>query len=117
MLETFNSYEEIIGETAIYPDVGKGSQAAIAYCSLGLSGESGEFSEKVKKWIRDGKFDARLAAKELGDVLWYVTAAAKELGYSLQDIAEMNAVKLLERKRTNTLQGSGDEREVSQVQS
>jgi NTP pyrophosphatase (non-canonical NTP hydrolase) len=117
MLKTFEEYEGIISETAIYPDVGKGSSMALSYAALGLTGESGEYAEKVKKYIRDGVFDKRLAAKELGDVLWYLTASARELGYSLQDIAEMNAVKLLERKRLGMLQGNGDEREVSKEQS
>jgi NTP pyrophosphatase (non-canonical NTP hydrolase) len=108
--KTFADYESIIVATAIYPDVGKGSQLGLAYTALGLTGEAGEFSEKIKKWIRDGNLDSRLAAKELGDVLWYLTASARELGYSLQDIAEMNMVKLLARKNAGTLQGSGDER-------
>jgi NTP pyrophosphatase (non-canonical NTP hydrolase) len=106
----FDEYEKIIGDTAIYPDVGKGTQVALSYTALGLVGEGGEFSEKVKKWIRDGVIDKRLAAKELGDVLWYLTASAKELGYRLQDIAEMNLVKLYDRKKRDVLNGSGDER-------
>lgn len=106
----FDEYETIIAETAVYPNAGSGSSMALAYTALGLTGEAGEFSEKVKKRIRDGVFDARLAAKELGDVLWYLTASAKELGYSLQDIAEMNMVKLLSRKERGTLHGSGDTR-------
>lgn len=113
MLKTFEDYERIIAETAIYPGVGTGGQMALAYTALGLTGEAGEYSEKVKKYIRDGVYDKRLAAKELGDVLWYLTSAAQENGYSLQDIAEMNAVKLLERKRLNMIHGNGDEREVS----
>ena len=108
--KTFAEYESIIAETAIYPDVGTGSPMALAYTALGLTGEAGEFSEKVKKWIRDGKIDKPLSAKELGDVLWYLAASARELGYSLQDIAEINMVKLLSRKERGTLQGSGDER-------
>lgn len=113
MLKAFDEYEKIIAETAIYPFAGEGNSSALAYVALGLTGESGEFAEKVKKLIRDGTFDRRLAAKELGDVLWYLTAAANELGYSLQDVAEMNAVKLLERKRLNMIHGSGDDREVA----
>lgn len=109
----FKEYEETISITAIYPDAGKGTQLGLAYTALGLTGEAGEFSEKVKKWIRDGVFDKRLAAKELGDVLWYLTASANELGYTLQDIAEMNMVKLFERKRQNLIKGNGDDREVS----
>lgn len=64
----------------------------------------------MKKLIRDGKFDKPLAAKELGDVLWYLTASARELGYSLQDVAEINAVKLLDRKNRGVIQGNGDTR-------
>lgn len=110
MSKTFNEYEELILGTAFYPGVGEGSQMALAYTALGLVGEGGEFSEKVKKWIRDGEIDKTAAARELGDVLWYLTASAKELGFSLQDIAEMNMVKLLSRKNRGVLGGSGDDR-------
>lgn len=109
-MQTFNQYESIIEETAIYPEAGTGSKLSLAYTALGLTGEAGEFSEKVKKWVRDGKMDKTLAVKELGDVLWYVTASARELGYTLQDVAEINTVKLLARKNAGTLQGSGDTR-------
>lgn len=108
--KTFDEYESIIAETAMYPMVGEGTQMALAYTALGLTGEAGEFSEKIKKWIRDGVLDKPLAAKELGDVLWYLTASARELGFTLQDIAEINMVKLLSRKERGVLGGSGDER-------
>jgi len=83
---------------------------ALAYTALGLAGESGEYTEKVKKLIRDGQLDKPLAAKELSDVLWYLTAAAHELGYTLTDIAEINLVKLTYRAERGVLQGNGDER-------
>ena len=95
---------------ALYPEAGSGSTLALSYCALGLTGESGEYSEKIKKLIRDGKLDKPLALKELGDVLWYLTASAKELGFSLQDVAEVNIVKLSDRADRGKLQGSGDER-------
>ena len=106
----FKEYEETINKFAIYPESGKGTPMGLAYCALGLGGEAGEYSEKVKKLIRDGVFDKRLAAKELGDVLWYLTRSANELGYSIQDIAEINLVKLTDRQTRGVLQGSGDER-------
>ncbi len=106
----FSTYEKQISEFAIYPEAGKGTPLALAYCALGLTGEAGEYSEKVKKLIRDGKLDKPLAAKELGDVLWYLTSCANELGYSLQDVAEINLVKLTDRKERGVLQGSGDTR-------
>ncbi len=34
------------------------------------------------------------AAKELGDVLWYLASAAKRLGFGLDAIAQMNVAKL-----------------------
>ena len=36
-------------------------------------------------------------ALELGDILYYLSIMAHELGYTLQDIAEMNIAKLAKR--------------------
>lgn len=109
-IQSFYEYEKMAKEFAIYPEAGKGTPLALAYCALGLGGEAGEYSEKVKKLIRDGKFDKALAIKELGDVLWYLTSSANELGVSLADIAEVNIVKLWDRKERDVLHGSGDTR-------
>ena len=109
-IKSFYEYENLAKNFALYPEAGSGSPLALAYCALGLTGEAGEYSEKVKKLIRDGKFDKPLALKELGDVLWYLTASAREMGYSLADVAEVNIVKLMDRQERGQLQGSGDER-------
>jgi len=109
-ITSFYEYEKLAQRFALYPDAGTGGPLALAYTALGLTGEAGEYSEKVKKLIRDGKLDKPLAAKELGDVLWYLTAASQELGYTLADIAEINIVKLSDRAERGKLQGSGDER-------
>jgi len=106
----FDKYQEAIIPLAKYPHPHQGDIGALSYCALGLSGESGEYAEKVKKLIRDGHFDKRLAALELGDVLWYLTCSAMELGYTLQEIATMNLEKLYDRQKRNVLHGSGDER-------
>lgn len=106
----FNEYEVWIKEFAIYPQHGQGTKDSLAYTALGLTGEAGEYSEKIKKFLRDGVLDKELAAKELGDVLWYLTRAANELGFSLEQIASMNYKKLEDRKNRNVLSGSGDTR-------
>jgi NTP pyrophosphatase (non-canonical NTP hydrolase) len=49
-------------------------------------------------------------ALELGDVLWYVSQLASELGLGLDDVAQANLAKLEGRARRRTLGGSGDHR-------
>jgi NTP pyrophosphatase (non-canonical NTP hydrolase) len=111
-LKQFNmdvkKYQTIIEKTAIYP-----KEIGLAYCAMGLTGEAGEVADKIKKIYRDNtEVDVPAIAKELGDVLWYVTAMANELGVSLEEIMENNYNKLMLRRKTNTLSGSGDDREM-----
>jgi NTP pyrophosphatase (non-canonical NTP hydrolase) len=87
----------------------------LAYPALGLAGEAGEVAEHAKKAIRDDagvvtEERRRAMAKELGDVLWYVSQLASELGLELDEIARANLEKLLSRQHRGVLSGSGDER-------
>lgn len=115
MIDTFKDYAMAIETVAIYPHAGTGSTDALVYTTLGLVGEAGEFADKVKKILRDGQgvitHDQHVAlAKELGDVLWYVSRTATELGLPLALVAEDNVTKLLDRKDRGVLGGSGDNR-------
>lgn len=102
----FKEYQELAKITAIYPE-----SAKIFYPCLGLAGEVGEVCEKVKKHLRDGRvLDIEDLKKELGDVLWYLSAVASDLGINLDDIASTNYEKLKSRQERNVLQGSGDNR-------
>jgi len=102
----FNQYQELANSTAIYP-----KEAKIYYPCLGLAGEVGEVCEKVKKHIRDGRvLDKEDLKKELGDVLWYLSALSTDLGISLDDVAETNYNKLKSRQDRGVLSGSGDNR-------
>src|SRR6202048_4161731 len=84
--------------TAEYP-----REAWLAYPALGLAGEAGEVAEHAKKAIRDDRGEitdeprAQLA-RELGDVLWYVSQLASELGLDLDVIARENLEKLFSRQ-------------------
>ena len=113
---TMYDYEEAAMNTAVYDH-------PLMYPTLGLVGEAGEVAEKVKKLYRDEmlslggdpilelNIETRVEiAKELGDVLWYVTAVARDLGFDLDEIATMNIDKLHSRKRRGRLRGSGDNR-------
>lgn len=66
------------------------------YCdALGLAGEAGEFADKLKKLHYHSKpITSEDMAKELGDVLYYVARLAGHLGFSLQQVVEMNVEKL-----------------------
>ena len=78
--------------------------------ALGLTGEAGEVSEKIKKLFRDNRIDDDAVLKELGDVLFYTVALSNIFGGSLIKIIELNMEKLNERVKNGTLQGSGDNR-------
>jgi len=96
-----------------YP--GRGSISGLSYAALGIAGEAGEFADKVKKILRDSNgqisSEARVAMlKELGDVMWYLTAAAQELQSDLRHVAQINLDKVTERDSRGTVRGSGDDR-------
>ncbi|MCZ2127946.1 MAG: nucleoside triphosphate pyrophosphohydrolase family protein [Anaerolineales bacterium] len=106
-----SDYQKKSRATAKYPVIGHG----VIYPTLGLVNEAGEVAGKIKKIFRDkdGQIsdEAREALKaELGDVLWYVAQTATELGLSLEDIAEANLAKLLDRQARGKIQGDGDNR-------
>jgi NTP pyrophosphatase (non-canonical NTP hydrolase) len=43
----------------------------LSYLGLGLAGEAGEVADHLKKFLRDGKWDAEGLAEELGDVIYF----------------------------------------------
>lgn len=116
---TFHEYQEHCLSTASYPHIEGVGTHNLVYPAMGLAGESGEYLDKVKKnWRNNGSMTAdnlseeqRVEfAKELGDVLWYLTASAEELGYSLIDVAELNIKKLADRRERGVIKSEGDNR-------
>lgn len=100
-----NEYQKLALQTAVYP-----AEYKILYPALGMNGEAGEVADKVKKVIRDTivlkdcngtivlpKDKSIELAKEVGDVLWYCATLAKDLGFPLEEIAQMNVDKLQSR--------------------
>lgn len=65
---------------------------------MGLCGEAGEVIDLVKKHLAQGHaLDKEHLAKELGDVAWYLALTASAIGYSLEDVFQMNIDKLKKR--------------------
>ena len=69
--------------------------------AVGMSAESGEFTEVVKKILFQGKpvneenlFHLK---RELGDIMWYVAQACIGLDTTIDEIIEMNVDKLKSR--------------------
>lgn len=96
-----------------------------AYMMLNLVGEVGEFASKVAKSIRKENIiinDNALVFKEFptcieqeeelkkeaGDVLWQLSGLCTVMGWSLEDVAQMNLDKLAARKAVGTIDGNGD---------
>ena len=69
--------------------------------ALGLTAESGEFTEIVKKIILQGKpyYEDNVfhMKRELGDICWYIAQACMALDTSFDEIIEMNVDKLKKR--------------------
>lgn len=105
------------------------------YLNAGLNEEAGEVSGKIKKYMRGDynlkeleptgldpsyshitKFNKESASRreqvayELGDTLWYLTRMAHLLGYTLEQIMQMNMRKLEGRRTAGTIRGDGDNR-------
>ncbi len=96
----FSEYQAEAKQTALYPN----RLQNLEYPTLGLAGEAGEVANIVKKIQRDydGEITEETRAKlkdELGDVLWYISACADELGLTLTEIAEFNVEKLAKRHK------------------
>lgn len=108
---TLDEYQDLAIESAVYDP-----KFAIVYPALKLSGEAGEVSEKVGKRLRDMDGDLTdpewqdALAKELGDVLWYIAALARDIGWTLEEVAEHNLSKLASRMQRGVIGGSGDDR-------
>ena len=69
--------------------------------ALGLTAESGEFTEIVKKIILQGKpynnENVYHMKRELGDICWYIAQACMALDTTFDEVIEMNVEKLEKR--------------------
>ena len=84
----------------------------LTYAMLGIGGESGEAVDAYKKALRgtepsNVKFTPNrgIILLELGDLLWYITRAANELGSSLEDVARLNMRKMELRRQFDKEEG------------
>jgi NTP pyrophosphatase (non-canonical NTP hydrolase) len=94
--------------------------ASIILRILDVASANGETAELLKKSIRGEvveciaectvRTDKSAIEKELGDVLWYESQLAQELGISLDHVGVGNITKLKDRLERGVVHGSGDNR-------
>lgn len=84
--------------SGIHSRLGKQKVLQLLHAALGMSGESGEFVDSVKKHIFYGsEIDQINLKEELGDILWYIALACRALGTNIEELQTLNIEKLSKR--------------------
>jgi len=119
-MQTFDEYQRFTQSLAsynegVYYKIGDEYHAGPwTYPVQELTEEAGEVNGKVAKYIRKSGTDLNVlrmdVAKELGDVLYQLSESARQFGFTLQEIADMNVSKLTDRAERGVLIGEGDDR-------
>lgn len=66
--------------------------------AAGLSGETGEVADNLKKEVGHGHpYDEAKLLEELGDALWYLSEIARKAGFPLSLVASSNVAKVRAR--------------------
>ena len=85
---------EVVEENGVAP-------SRLLTASIGLSGETREFNDIVKKCIFQGKeMDEDTVTKlksELGDVMWYIAQGCIALNTDIEELIDINTAKLEKR--------------------
>ena len=110
---TLDMYQREAFKVAEYPGIG--TPEGLVYTTLGLTGEAGELANHLKKVMRDDGHEMtperrKAMLGELGDILWYVSQCAKEMGFTMNEVGQANLEKLASRSVRGKIQGSGDHR-------
>lgn len=114
-MNSIDDYQDFTHTTAMYRKPLEHVDEQIMYCMLGLTGETGEVAEKLKKKLRGGGSLSEfhhdpVIAKELGDIAWYWVQLCSLFGYPASAVLKMNVEKLRSRQARGVVHGEGDER-------
>ena len=97
------------GETRI--DVG-----GIVNASFGLSGETGELNDMIKKAVFHGhELNIDNVKKELGDILWYIAMMCESFDFDMEEIMQMNIDKLKARYPEGFSEERSQHRQVGDI--
>ncbi len=91
---TLNEYQKAAARTinpALYPE------QMLHHAIHGMAGEVGEIHSLFQKAFQGHPLDPEHLKKELGDELWMIAEACTAMGWTLEDVAHENIVKLQRR--------------------
>lgn len=104
-----NEYQELSKRTLPQDS----TKESLANYGLGLSGESGEVVDHIKKYVFHGhNLNVKEIENELGDVMHYIAGLATLCGLSLENIAVKNVNKLKKRYPNGFSEEDSRNREV-----
>ena len=79
-------------------DKGWGLSGHILHSAVGMSGETGELLDHIKKVIwQEHCIDCTYIIKELGDILFYFTSMCDLIGTDIDEVRKLNIEKLTKR--------------------
>jgi NTP pyrophosphatase (non-canonical NTP hydrolase) len=85
----------------------------LLHAGIGLSTESGEFLDALKKHIFYGReLDKVNLAEEMGDMFWYMAIVADELGFEFEEVMERNITKLKARYGDKFSEEKAEKRDI-----
>lgn len=105
-----NDFQLWTERTASYP-----KDLALLYTTIGLSNEAGEVLGVVKKMMRDDnniltEEKRKKLLDETADCMWYIARICTEMHVTLEELFDLNTIKLEDRLKRGVIQGSGDNR-------
>ena len=106
---TIDNYTENVYRTLAPTDIASGVVASndhllntkilrLLHAAMGIAGEAGEIIDPIKKSIFYGKkLDEVNLMEECGDLLYFVAVLLDELGYTFEEVMQINIDKLAAR--------------------
>lgn len=91
---TGNEYQRLAMRTC---NISNDSGEQLMHSIFGLTSEAGEVAGIFQKIYQGHRFDKDHVKKELGDCLWMIAEACEALGFTMDEIMEMNIEKLKKR--------------------
>lgn len=99
-----NEFQKKSLDTSDVSKIGDQAMDPAYYAALAICGEAGELANMMKKnWRGDPgaqNMEAYLAIRlEVGDIMWYVAVFADQMGWDLEEVAQVLFEKLAERAK------------------